>query len=121
MKLIIAGSRDFHDYGVLLFAVRAYADAGNLWPSEVVSGAATGVDALGERWASSVGFPVKRFPADWGKYGRSAGPRRNKEMSLYADGLLALWNGSPGTKNMISCMHALKKPVFVYRTDQVAL
>ena len=40
--------------------------------------------------------------AEWIKYGRAAGPRRNKQMAEYADALLAYWDGkSRGTKNMI--------------------
>ena len=47
-------------------------------------------------------IPVKRVPANWEKFGRSAGHRRNAEMAQYADGLVAFWDGlSPGTRSMI--------------------
>ncbi|WP_197026348.1 hypothetical protein [Polaribacter sp. Hel_I_88] len=43
-----------------------------------------------------------RFPAEWNKFGKAAGPVRNKEMAIYADALIAFWDGkSRGTKNMI--------------------
>jgi len=119
MKLIIAGSRNYHDYGRLTVALGCYFAVGHLRPTEVVSGAAPGADALGERWAITMDIPVRRFPADCEKHGRSAGPQRNQTMALYADGLLSLWDGqSPGSRHMISCMRALKKPVFVYRIDR---
>jgi len=42
------------------------------------------------------------FSADWSKYGKSAGYKRNKQMALYADVLIAFWDGnSKGTKLMI--------------------
>jgi hypothetical protein len=44
--------------------------------TKVVSGT-PGVDALGEQWAERHGIPVTRFPADWKRYGRRAGPTRN--------------------------------------------
>lgn len=46
------------------------------------------------------------FPADWDKYGRAAGPIRNKQMLEYIleenPIVAAFWDGkSRGTKNMI--------------------
>ena len=42
------------------------------------------------------------MPADWEKYGRSAGPKRNAQMAEIANALIAFWDGqSRGTKNMI--------------------
>ena len=78
----------------------------------VVSGCARGADQLGEKWAEAHGIPVDRFPADWSKYGKSAGYRRNVEMSEHAQALIAVWNGSPGTKHMIDI--ARQKGLQVY-------
>lgn len=80
-----------------------------------MSGAARGVDTMGENIAFIQGIPVKSFPADWDKYGKRAGYLRNREMGLYADVLLAVWDGSSrGTKMMIDIMQELKKPVFIH-------
>lgn len=69
---------------------------------EIVSGTANGVDKLGENWAMYRRIPVKKFPANWNMYGKSAGYRRNLEMAGYADALVAVWDGeSKGTKHMI--------------------
>ncbi len=63
---------------------------------------ARGADRLGERYAKERGYPVRLFPADWEKFGKSAGYRRNAEMAKYADGLIAFWDGrSAGTGHMI--------------------
>ena len=100
MKVIIAGGRDFDDYTLLKRKCdELLKDVSDI---EIVSGAANGADRLGERYAKEKGYPVKQFPADWKRYGNSAGIKRNAEMANYAEMLIAFWDGkSRGTKNMI--------------------
>jgi hypothetical protein len=84
--------------------------------AEIVSGGARGVDQLGEQWAKQHHVPVRQFPAQWDRFGKSAGMIRNLEMAQYADGLVAIWDGhSRGTANMIATMKRLGKKVFVQR------
>lgn len=110
MKVIIAGSRTITDYQDVWNAVKE----SRFGFTEVVSGGASGVDQLGERWAHEHGVPVKRFIPQWVKYGRGAGPRRNEEMARYADALVAVWDGkSNGTKNMIDVAKHYKLKVYV--------
>lgn len=111
MKTIIAGSRGINDLDQVIEAVlQSRFDI-----TEVVSGTASGVDRLGESFAREHNCPVKRFPADWKQFGKSAGPRRNKQMGDYADVLIAVWDGkSRGTKQMIEYMKSLGKPVYVH-------
>lgn len=100
MKVIIASSRSITDYEKLLSAI--YQSKLIHWEiTEVVSGTARGVDKLGERYAKEKNIPLKQFPAQWGKYGKSAGYKRNQEMAGYADAAIILWDGkSKGTKHM---------------------
>src|SRR5882757_1537439 len=99
MKTIIAGSRGIINPLILLQAVKE----SDFDITEVFCGLARGVDSLGELWALTHDVPVRYFPADWAKYGRSAGYRRNEEMAREADSLIAIWDGSsPGTKHMIN-------------------
>lgn len=104
IKVIIAGTRDFNDYAFLKKNVDYFLQGIN--PNneeiEIVSGNARGADKLGERYAKEHNLPVKLFPANWDKYGKSAGYLRNQEMANYADVLIAFWDEkSKGTKHMI--------------------
>mgnify|MGYP003680350350 FL=1 len=99
-KVIIAGSRDFTDYTFLKKMVdKLYKNE----TIEIVSGGATGADALGERYAREKGYTIKPFPADWEVHGKAAGPIRNRQMAIYGDHLIAfpLGSHSKGTSNMI--------------------
>lgn len=89
-------------------------------PSVVISGCAPGVDGLGEEWAKSQGLPIERFPADWKRLKRAAGPIRNGQMADAAQALVAVWDGqSPGTKDMIRKARAkgLKVHVHMFGND----
>ena len=89
--------------------------------SEVVCGLAKGADLLGKLFAEVNGYPCKDFPADWNKYGRAAGPIRNKQMADYADAAIVfMWDNSRGSKNMIETMQKLGKPVYVVNNGVIA-
>lgn len=47
---------------------------------EVVNGGAKGADRMSSVVAGWYGLKVREYPADWGRYGRGAGPIRNQEM-----------------------------------------
>lgn len=52
-------------------------------PDVLIHGAATGIDLLADEWAKKCGIPRRPFPvtkAEWNKFGRAAGPRRNQQM-----------------------------------------
>lgn len=48
----------------------------------VIEGAAPGADSIAGTWADNCLDPNNhlRFPADWERYGKAAGPIRNKQM-----------------------------------------
>ena len=118
MKVIIAGGRDFKDYDLLCRKADYYLSRQD--EIEIVSGCAKGADKLGERYADERGYGIRRFPADWGTFGRRAGYLRNEDMAIYADALIAFWNErSKGTKHMIDIaeQHGLKVRVVIYNTE----
>lgn len=108
MKVIIAGSRTILDKRLVDQAV---AESG-FQITEVVSGGARGVDALGEQWAKANSIPCKIFLADWSSEPKAAGFIRNTKMAEYADALIAVTNGSNGTRHMID--QATKRKLTVY-------
>jgi hypothetical protein len=110
VRTIIAGSRSITDYDDLLSAMTQLD-----WEiTEVVSGTADGVDQLGERWAKARDIPIAKFPAQWNRYGRGAGYKRNEEMAQFADALLAVYDGtSKGTQHMIDIARERKLKVKV--------
>lgn len=68
----------------------------------------------------SITKKMKVFPADWNKYGKKAGPIRNKKMANYAEALLAIWDGkSCGTKNMIQQAKENNLRIYVHRIDEI--
>lgn len=111
MKTIIAGGRDFEDVEYFLKCIENEFDS----ITEIVSGRAKGADTMGEILAVSNNVKIKKFPAQWDKYGKAAGSLRNKEMAEYADALIAFWDGrSTGTYNMIQLAKKLGLKVTVY-------
>lgn len=114
MKVVIAGGRSFNDYELLKNKCNEILGANE--DIEIVSGTAKGADMLGEKYAKEMGHKLKLFPADWKKYGKSAGIRRNEQMADYSDTLIAFWDGiSKGTKHMIDYSNKKKLNVFVVR------
>jgi len=100
MKLIIAGSRNFTNYKKLAQECDQFLNGQT--NIEIVSGTCKGADQLGEKYAKEREYKLTKFPADWNKYGKSAGPKRNQQMANYTDALIAFWDGkSKGTKHMI--------------------
>jgi hypothetical protein len=115
VKVIIAGGRHFDDMRVLVAAIVA----SGFEMTEVVSGAASGADRLGERWARMNGVPVKRFYANWDA-GKWAGPNRNAQMAVYADALIAL-PGGRGTSDMIRAAKRRGLKTWVVAEDRVCV
>lgn len=110
MRIIVAGGRDFNNFGLLEDEIFDYIlDLGiPLGRIEFVLGGARGADNLGEKFADLYGFKKKLFIPDWNGLGKKAGIIRNHEMGDYADTLIAFWDAkSKGTKDMID--YATKK------------
>jgi hypothetical protein len=66
-----------------------------------------GADKMAREFAEWKGIPVKTFAAEWGKYGRLAGPRRNQQMlDEGKPDLVVAFAGGAGTANMIALAKA---------------
>jgi len=116
MRVIIAGSRTIRHYARVCDAVRQSGFA----ISRVISGLAPGVDSLAVRYAKEHGLSCDGFPAQWSRWGRTAGYRRNVEMAQHADALIAIWDGqSPGTRHMIEVAKARSLRIFVLKGESL--
>ncbi len=117
MRVIIAGTRDFNDYALL--AARCDFYLSEVKVDAILCGECKGADLLGKKYAEERGIPVESYPADWKRYGRAAGQKRNKQMADNADALIAFWDGkSKGTKGMIGYMKG--KPVKIVMIEEPA-
>jgi len=110
MKTAIVGSRTITDYDLLLAAMQG------IEVNEVISGGAAGADALAERWARENNKKLTVMPADWKRFGKSAGMVRNADIVKQCDMVVALWDGqSSGTKATIRMAERAGKKVKVVR------
>lgn len=99
-KIIVAGSRHFDDYERLCLVLDDH--IGGNHNVQIICGMARGADRLGRQYAIDRGLECILMPADWNRYGRSAGAIRNKHMAQIADECVVFWDRkSSGTRNMI--------------------
>jgi hypothetical protein len=111
MKLAIVGSRTFNDYTKLRFFADYFIESHD---DCIISGGAKGADTLGEKYAEDNYIKTQIFPANWDKYGKSAGFIRNQYIVDACDIVLAFWDGkSHGTANTIEKARKAKKPTFI--------
>ena len=101
-RVIVAGSRDFDNFETMCLRLD-YLLSNKKEDHEIIiiSGTAKGADKLGEAYAAQRGYEVEKYPANWDKYGRSAGYRRNCEMAEVADACVCfIVNNSKGSTHM---------------------
>ena len=103
--LLIAGSRNYTDRDTFNRVTEEYIDSEDAF-TVIVAGGAAGADELAKDYALEHGLQYIEFPADWEKYGRAAGPKRNDEMVKFIKEkngtALYFWDGeSKGTKHCI--------------------
>jgi hypothetical protein len=101
-RVLVCGGRD---YGALpgekefLFE---YLDGLLPRPTVIIEGEAPGADSLAREWAELRGIPVEKYPADWKKHGRAAGPLRNTLMLRNGrPHLVVAFPGGAGTADLL--------------------
>jgi hypothetical protein len=102
MRILICGDRNWNDLQKVYDTLKEYPNV-----EYVIEGEARGADTCGKIAAEMLDIPVLKFPADWTKYGKSAGPIRNHQMLIEGkpDLILAFHDdilNSKGTKNMVT-------------------
>jgi YspA, cpYpsA-related SLOG family len=121
MRLLVCGGRNYADREtfaneiakVLNWVVTGDSDT---WlppkGTHIISGGASGADAMAIDWAVVHWTEFSEFKAEWGVYGRRAGPIRNQRMldEGKPDKVLA-FPGGAGTADMVRRARAANIPV----------
>jgi hypothetical protein len=119
MNIAIVGSRDFKDLDHVRLFLEEVKIKNPTQEYTIISGGAKGVDSVAEAKAKELGFNTLVFKAEWDKYGKSAGYKRNITIVENADVVYAFWNGrSKGTKHTIDIAERMKKPVYVISDEE---
>lgn len=118
MRVLICGDRNWSDYNRISEIVkRLIAKYGKI---EIIEGGCRGADVLARKAAIECGVPYKEFPANWTKYGKSAGPIRNQQM--LDEGMPSMViafhsniSTSKGTKDMIERARKHQIPSYIIK------
>lgn len=122
-KILICGDRNLteNDINMINIIKNQLIKCYNQGYTGIIEGDCSGVDKISAKIALSIGYQeknIEKYPADWSKYGKKAGPVRNKQMlEANPDFILAfhqsIWS-SKGTKNMIKQALTLGKIVWLF-------
>jgi len=111
MIIAVVGSRRFTSYDTLVDVLAEHVTS----LDALVSGGAAGADSLARKYAIEYGLKIVEYLPEWKKYGRAAGPIRNKLIVDDADVLIAFWDQkSKGTNNSIALARKKGIPTLVY-------
>jgi hypothetical protein len=116
MKVLVTGSRSWTNKEIIKKAIQ-YSGA-----TTIIHGVANGADNIANNVALELGLPTILYPANWAKYGRSAGIVRNRMMldREKPDLIVAFWNGtSRGTQHMIDYARMKGYNVVIYKEPEV--
>lgn len=111
-RLLVCGGRGFSDRARVDEVLTKYKEKYGI--AVLIHGAARGADSLAADWAKLNCIATESYPADWDRYGKSAGYKRNTQMLVEGkpDDVIA-FPGGTGTDMM--CDIATKAQKKVYR------
>lgn len=77
------------------------------------AGVLLGADRWADEWAKERGVAIERHPANWGMWGKAAGPMRNKQvMEMGGHGVIA-FPGDAETINAIRLARHFRIPIWI--------
>jgi hypothetical protein len=105
-RVVVTGGRTYADRD------RLYAVLSAVWSRypgcTLVEGGALGADRLAREWARANAVAVETVVANWATHGKSAGPRRNREMlELPGVRLVVAFPGGRGTAHAVATAKGL--------------
>ena len=109
LRVLVCGDRNWDDKATIMKALKKLLEEHHGFKPPnlvVIDGVARGADSLGHICALDLNCETERYPADWEKHGKAAGPIRNQQMLNEGkpDLVLAFHSDllkSKGTKNMV--------------------
>ena len=103
MKILVCGDRQWSDRQTIYRILLPYAT--QTPPVTILHGGARGADTLAGQIAQELGMEVRAVRAEWQRYGKGAGPRRNEEMLSEHPALVIAFHNdlakSKGTADMV--------------------
>ena len=104
MRVLVCGGRDYTDWSYVYDTLDGLHK--KIGVSCIIHGGARGADSLAQGWAVSKDLPTDIYSvssADWDKYGKSAGVRRNEIMLTSSNPhIVVAFPGGRGTAHMVS-------------------
>lgn len=110
MKIAIVGSRNYPNKQDVVRYVKSLPHG-----TMIISGGAMGPDTWAEEAALVRGLETMIFKPEWDKWGKSAGFRRNADIVMAADKVVAFTTGSKGTANTMELARRYGKELEVHR------
>ena len=120
LRILICGDRNWDDYEKIKWFVKSLPD-----DVFIIEGECRGADKMARQAAEEAGVKdenILKFPADWNKHGKAAGPIRNAQM--LSEGkpthVIAYHNdfqNSRGTKDMVQRAKRADIPVYLNVED----
>lgn len=110
MKVAVVGSRNITEIDLKFYLPDD--------TTEIISGGAKGVDTVALEYAKKYAIKLTLFFPDYKRFGRSAPLKRNLQIIVYADIVIAFWDGkSRGTKFIIENCEKTQKECQVHIID----
>ena len=100
VKVLVCGGRDFSNRVLLWDRLDGLHREHPF--SCLIHGDYRGADRLADEWALTHGVQPVRCPANWQKYGVSAGPIRNEHMLELKPDIVVAFPGGSGTNNLLN-------------------
>jgi hypothetical protein len=108
MRILVCGGRDYINERKVYEVLGEYKGRVTV----IIHGKYKGADFIASTWALLNNVLEDPYPADWIRFGRAAGPRRNKQMLVQGKpDLVIAFPGGDGTANMITQARAANVPV----------
>jgi hypothetical protein len=114
MRILICGDRNWTELGPIRELLKTLPN-----DTIVIHGNAQGADLAAAVMAEAYGLTIEAYPADWGRYGRAAGPIRNQQMldegqPEHVHAFHSNIDKSKGTKDMVKRARLAGIPVTIH-------